>query len=106
MAAARGSPDRSDPKLAHLDGLNLSRAWMLEGIAAGLPSGDKRLPAIKAAAEAHHARVWRQSQVSIMRAATGWEVLRSIWSPGEESLPTSSHGNNDRQATAFNRSSF
>src|SRR5579863_8172824 len=25
--------DRSDPKLAHLDGLNLSRAWMLEGIA-------------------------------------------------------------------------
>ena len=31
------SPDPSDPKLAHLDGLNLSRAWMLEGIAAGLP---------------------------------------------------------------------
>ena len=25
--------DRSDPKLAHMDGLNLSRAWMLEGIA-------------------------------------------------------------------------
>src|SRR5580692_3926632 len=25
------SPDPSDPKLAHLDGLNLSRAWMLEG---------------------------------------------------------------------------
>src|ERR1051326_5794649 len=24
--------DPSDPKLAHLDGLNLSRAWMLEGI--------------------------------------------------------------------------
>ena len=47
------SPDRSDPKLAHLDGLNLSRAWMLEGIAAGLSSGDKRMPAIKAAAEAH-----------------------------------------------------
>src|SRR6266567_2331748 len=35
------SPDPSDPKLAHLDGLNLSRAWMLEGIAAGLPKGDK-----------------------------------------------------------------
>lgn len=47
------SPDPSDPKLAHLDGLNLSRAWMLEGIAAGLPKGDKRLPAIAAAAEAH-----------------------------------------------------
>jgi DUF2891 family protein len=47
------SPDPSDPKLAHLDGLNLSRAWMLEGIAANLPKGDKRLPAILAAAEEH-----------------------------------------------------
>lgn len=47
------SPDPSDPKLAHLDGLNLSRAWMLEGIAEGLPKGDKRLPMIRVAAEAH-----------------------------------------------------
>jgi DUF2891 family protein len=47
------SPDPSDPKLAHLDGLNLSRAWMLEGIAAGLPKGDKRLPTILATAEEH-----------------------------------------------------
>jgi Protein of unknown function (DUF2891) len=47
------SPDPSDPKLAHLDGLNLSRAWMLEGIAAGLPRGDKRLPMIRVAAEEH-----------------------------------------------------
>ena len=47
------SPDPSDPKLAHLDGLNLSRAWMLEGIAAGLPKGDKRLPTIRVAAEEH-----------------------------------------------------
>jgi hypothetical protein len=47
------SPDASDPKLAHLDGLNLSRAWMLEGIAAGLPAADKRLAAIVAAAEEH-----------------------------------------------------
>jgi hypothetical protein len=47
------SPDPSDPKLAHLDGLNLSRAWMLEGIAAGLPKGDKRLPVIETAALEH-----------------------------------------------------
>jgi hypothetical protein len=47
------SPDPSDPKLAHLDGLNLSRAWMLDGIAAGLPKNDKRLPSIMATAEAH-----------------------------------------------------
>ncbi|MFO1407886.1 MAG: DUF2891 domain-containing protein [Steroidobacteraceae bacterium] len=45
--------DRSDPKLAHIDGLNLSRAWMLEGIAAGLPSGDRRRAALVAAARAH-----------------------------------------------------
>ena len=47
--------DRSDPKLAHLDGLNLSRAWMLEGIAAGLPEDDVRLPALRASAGAHRA---------------------------------------------------
>src|ERR1017187_5151460 len=47
------SPDPGDPKLAHLDGLNLSRAWMLEGIAAGLPKGDKRLPTIMAAVQEH-----------------------------------------------------
>jgi hypothetical protein len=47
------SPDPSDPKLAHLDGLNLSRAWMLEGIAAGLPNGDRRLPMIRAVAAEH-----------------------------------------------------
>lgn len=45
--------DPSDPKLAHLDGLNLSRAWMLEGIASGLPAEDPRLPSINAAAAAH-----------------------------------------------------
>ena len=47
------SPDPSDPKLAHLDGLNLSRAWMLEGILAALPTDDPRRAALGAAAEAH-----------------------------------------------------
>jgi hypothetical protein len=45
--------DRSDGKLAHLDGLNLSRAWMLEGIAAALPPSDPRRGALAAAAAAH-----------------------------------------------------
>jgi hypothetical protein len=45
--------DRSDGKIAHLDGLNLSRAWMLEGIVSGLPRGDARSPALIAAARAH-----------------------------------------------------
>jgi hypothetical protein len=34
--------DRADGKLAHLDGLNLSRAWMLEGIASALADDDPR----------------------------------------------------------------
>jgi len=45
--------DPTDPKLAHLDGLNLSRAWMLEGLLADLPDGDLRRPAIAAVAAVH-----------------------------------------------------
>ncbi|HXX40829.1 MAG TPA: DUF2891 domain-containing protein [Chthoniobacterales bacterium] len=47
------SPDPSDPKLAHLDGLNLSRAWMLEGILSALPNDDPRRAALQATADAH-----------------------------------------------------
>jgi hypothetical protein len=47
------SPDPSDPKLAHLDGLNLSQAWMLEGILSALPADDPRRAALASAAEAH-----------------------------------------------------
>jgi Protein of unknown function (DUF2891) len=45
--------DRADPKLAHIDGLNLSRAWMLEGIARGLEKNDARVPALLAVASRH-----------------------------------------------------
>jgi hypothetical protein len=45
--------DRSDPKLAHLDGLNLSRAWMLDGIASGLPATDARRRSLQATAKLH-----------------------------------------------------
>ena len=45
--------DRKDPKLAHIDGLNLSRAWMLGGIAAGLPEKDPRRAALASAAARH-----------------------------------------------------
>jgi Protein of unknown function (DUF2891) len=47
------STDPSDPKLAHIDGLNLSRAWMLDGIASGLPRTDRRLAALENCAAAH-----------------------------------------------------
>jgi hypothetical protein len=47
--------DRSDPKLAHIDGLNLSRAWMLKGIAHGLPPHDARIEALLASSRQHAA---------------------------------------------------
>lgn len=47
------SADRSDGKLAHLDGLNLSRAWMLEGIASGLAPTDTRRDELLHAADRH-----------------------------------------------------
>ena len=34
--------DVTDGKAYHLAGLNLSRAWMLEGIAGNLPAADRR----------------------------------------------------------------
>ncbi len=45
--------DPTDGKLAHLDGLNLSRGWMLDGIAAGLPAGDPRVDLLRASATRH-----------------------------------------------------
>lgn len=45
--------DRSDGKLAHLDGLNISRAWMLEGMAFGLPGNDPRRAALLNTAAIH-----------------------------------------------------
>lgn len=45
--------DRADPKLAHLDGLNLSRAWCLRALAAALGDGDPLKAPLARAAEAH-----------------------------------------------------
>ncbi|MCR9078159.1 MAG: DUF2891 domain-containing protein [Hyphomonadaceae bacterium] len=45
--------DASDGKLVHLDGVNLSRAWALEGIASALPAEDPRIPSLMAAHQVH-----------------------------------------------------
>ena len=45
--------DRSDPKLVHLDGLNLSRAWCMRSIAKALPPSDPGRAALANAARAH-----------------------------------------------------
>lgn len=45
--------DRSDGKIAHLDGLNLSRAWCWRSIARSLPQGDVRRALALETAEQH-----------------------------------------------------
>jgi hypothetical protein len=45
--------DPADGKLGHLDGLNLSRAWMLNGIISALPKDDQRIPSLARTAEQH-----------------------------------------------------
>jgi hypothetical protein len=51
------SPDPSDPKFSHLDGLNLSRAWMLNGISRALNDGSVLKSIAKEHAEAGLAAV-------------------------------------------------
>jgi hypothetical protein len=63
--------DPTDPKLAHLDGLNLSRAWMLESIAAALPQGDRHAAALRAAAGVH--------REAGLRAVTGEHYEGGHW---------------------------
>ena len=62
-AMAKGEPkallqpaivtDRTDPKLVHLDGLNLSRAWCMRNIASALPRNDPARRVLAQAALAH-----------------------------------------------------
>jgi len=45
--------DRTDPKIVHLDGLNLSRAWCMKGIAKALPAGDPLRTILATSASRH-----------------------------------------------------
>lgn len=64
-AVAKGGPaallqpaivtDRSDPKLVHLDGLNLSRAWCMRSISAALPANDPARRVLSDSADKHAA---------------------------------------------------
>jgi hypothetical protein len=45
--------DRTDPQIVHLDGLNLSRAWCMRGIAAALPADDPARKALAVSAARH-----------------------------------------------------
>ena len=45
--------DRTDPKLVHLDGLNLSRAWCMRSLASALPPDDPAARNLTTAAHLH-----------------------------------------------------
>ena len=45
--------DRGDGKLVHLDGLNISRSWMLQTIIQALPENDARHAALKSCQQSH-----------------------------------------------------
>jgi hypothetical protein len=63
--------DRRDPKFVHLDGLNLSRAWALAGVASALPLGDAQRIVLQAAARRHAA-------AGVARVASG-DYLGEHW---------------------------
>jgi len=86
------SPDPSDPKLAHLDGLNLSRAWMLEGILSALPADDRRRAALRAAADAH--------QRAGLAAVTGAHYEGGHWLGSFAVYLTTQRGIQKEKATA------
>ena len=73
--AARWEPvvpvDRENGKLAHFDGLNLSRAWMMRGIAHALPPDHPRRAALLSAA-AQHAAAGLEGVESRHYAGTHW----------------------------------
>jgi hypothetical protein len=82
--------DRSDPKLAHFDGLNLSRAWMLFGIAEGLPAKDPRRRVLATTASSHAA--------ATLPAVTGehyegghWLATFAVYLLTEADRPDGSH---------------
>ncbi len=69
--------DRVDPQLVHLDGLNLSRAWCLAGLAGA--TGDDSL---HTAAEAHRAAAWPHVTNGDF-AATHWLVSFALLALGD-----------------------
>ena len=70
--------DPTDGKLVHLDGLNLSRAWMLEGIASGL----RRTMSAEPRWSRRRTRIGHpdspRSPARPTRADTGWARSRRI----------------------------
>jgi hypothetical protein len=70
--------DRSDGHLVHLDGLNLSRAWCMKGVASALPADDPvRKKLLEAAAK--HAEAGLAHVASGEYAGEHWLASFAVW---------------------------
>jgi hypothetical protein len=56
--------DLKDPRIGHLIGLGLQRAWCFAGIAAALPAGDERVASFRRLAATHRQSALRQIEGS------------------------------------------
>ncbi|HEV2800193.1 MAG TPA: DUF2891 domain-containing protein [Pyrinomonadaceae bacterium] len=70
--------DRTDPKIVHLDGLNLSRAWCMWGIASALPQGSRAAETLASAA-AHHAEATLPHVASGDYAGEHWLATFAVY---------------------------
>ncbi|UCH10628.1 MAG: DUF2891 domain-containing protein [Fidelibacterota bacterium] len=70
--------DRSDPKIVHLDGLNLSRAWCMLGIAACYPEGDP-VRAILCEAAGRHAEATLEHVASGQYEGEHWLASFAVY---------------------------
>jgi len=70
--------DSSDGHLAHLHGLNLSRAWAWRRIAAALDPGDPRVAVAEAAARTHADAASAAWSATTTWSSTGWRPRRLL----------------------------
>jgi hypothetical protein len=69
--------DRGDGYIVHLDGLNLSRAWCMHGIADALPASHPQAGALRASAESH-LQAGMQGVASADYAGAHWLVTFAV----------------------------
>ena len=86
--------DPTDYQESHFDGLNLSRAWMLEGIIAGLPHKDPRILNLQKLAIAHR-RVGLEPVSLCDYAGSHWVGSFAVYLLTGRGLSMNSHQNDD-----------
>ena len=73
--------DRGDPRLVHLDGLNLNRAWCMKSIAGDLPAADPARAILTEAATRHAADALAHVANRECAGEHWLDLSRSICSP-------------------------